>query len=300
MKDFPASVLSVCEFSPHHCYSLSFLLSRRPHYILPRCVRRAIYVIQLWRPSSYKNLICQRSCLHLQCQIGRLSHCALTASKAVQLSIAVLRLYSCVASYLSWIIAVCACLRNLILPLSPADGHATTQIPISLTERGCSIDSTCIPPASHFIETSMGFNVDNANSHSQSVKQSDNSATYSHVPYPSEDVSIQTHTHLSVNYQPLPTTNVSRDAATTSYTLPGLSYSKNSSHSSITIPSLKCNTVSNSHASSISCGLMNSRSICNKSEAILEFASSHNLQMLAITEAWLTDKPEYDTMVIHA
>jgi hypothetical protein len=52
--------------------------------------------------------------------------------------------------------------------------------------------------------------------------------------------------------------------------------------------------------SSLSCGLLNSRSVCNKSESILEYIAHHNLNLLIVTEAWLTGTHEYDKMVIKA
>jgi hypothetical protein len=35
-------------------YSLAFLLFRRPHFQLLRCVRRSLFVFRLWKPSSHK------------------------------------------------------------------------------------------------------------------------------------------------------------------------------------------------------------------------------------------------------
>jgi hypothetical protein len=37
-----------------------------------------------------------------------------------------------------------------------------------------------------------------------------------------------------------------------------------------------------------------------KSESVLEFISHHNLDMLVVTEAWLTGSHDYDKMVIKA
>jgi hypothetical protein len=45
-------------------------------------------------------------------------------------------------------------------------------------------------------------------------------------------------------------------------------------------------------------GLLNARSICNKSEAIIDFIATHKLSILAVCETWLTGSDIYDQTVI--
>jgi hypothetical protein len=122
------------------CYSISFLLSRRLHFQLLRCVRRTLFVFKLWRPASPVLCRCVNHPTYLHCagfssfisQISQLSRIVSTAMLAIRLSMTLQRLFICARYLLQWIcklilIAIAACVRALNFVLSSSSTHLSND-----------------------------------------------------------------------------------------------------------------------------------------------------------------------------
>jgi hypothetical protein len=281
-----------------HCsqqtYSLDFLLSRRPYDYLPRRARRSIFVFHIWRrtitaTTCNKSLNCpgigQFPAINMQSVANIICVCV----EALRICLATLELFK--ITYTALCLSTAILRANFIHRSDCMAPHHKQTAPLatsSTTGLSSCVEShahtysfhcVCASPRAHYNPrrcvdqtTLESFNVPHTLAHYSTSQRGIVPTSHSQCAYPAKCHSLTKTNTMMIN-------------------------GNDSSLSCSSVATAPTHEASNP-AMHLKCGLINARSICNKCDEIVEHITSNKLDVLFLTETWLTGNAISDNAIL--
>jgi hypothetical protein len=279
-------------------YSIDQLISLKAHAVTPRCVRRAIFCLHLWKPSSVKP-----HSFTTAVHNHRISYHHVQAVNIINTGVSILRECLCVIvvvrAALSILTTAMEIVRVVMVLLS---SHSTVTSHVNAGGSYLASEDDFLNPDTIQCSWLMDNSILPTHIHDQLSYVSSNSAIFLH-PANKPDIQLQ-HMHTTL----ISDERISGVTCTSTAHIHTFSHAPIGNSASrqpyIRDRLLKRATLSkiNTRAppSAVKCALLNARSVCNKQETLQAFLYSNNVDIAAVTETWLTNDDTFNQCIMNA